>query len=412
MDWVIHALDDASRQCLGCGHSFLIACILDGEFSAADFEQSFSSYCDFYPQLAGRSSRDFNLAPYWLSDSESVVPRISGSAAASESEALLRLQQELGIPFAKGEPGIRASVVSAEKKTVLGLIFDHKIFDARGAELFLNGFQTWYLSGGAAGRFEIAAEPAHLNDWRNQLSAGKAANRARIAREKTSARFLPAGSGKTCLFKVRALNDRESAAVLSRSAKHAGPFMFLPYSLACAARAMDSFFISKGSSEGDFVIPVTRDMRTRLSDPLFNHLSFLFFNVPAEQLRDFDGLVSFLRIRMYDQIKEKAPEALAQASMLMRILPLYAFSKNLQGTARKPSASFSFAVLGDSAFAHDRLMDTRVENMIHVPRIPPHPGLGLFISQYRGRLNLTLSYLDTLMTSEEADRLVESVFIL
>jgi len=41
--------------------------------------------------------------------------------------------------------------------------------------------------------------------------------------------------------------------------------------------------------------------------------------------------------------------------------------------------------------------------MFHLPRVPNPPGVGIFFNQFKGVLNITLSYLEGVLSEEEAD---------
>ena len=66
--------------------------------------------------------------------------------AVDFEEALNLLSAELNTPF---EPEICFKVfcVTVSDKTLIGCTFDHRLFDARGAELFLQGFHDFWAQG-------------------------------------------------------------------------------------------------------------------------------------------------------------------------------------------------------------------------------------------------------------------------
>ena len=412
MDWLIHALDAASRKQLGCGNSLQIAVELAGELDSGTLEQGLSRYCRRLAPLQGRVSRDFNLAPYWRVQKKNERPVLKFSEAADREDAYGLLQAESNVPFGRGRFPVRAVCARMPGRTFVGFIFDHRLFDARGAELFLKGLQKSHLSSELGKEAGVHPAPAHLDRWREKFQAGKKVNRARIAASKNPD-VMSLGRGRSVKgaanrYKIRCFDEEQTQAIFERSRKQAGPFMFLPYSLAAAFQAMNGLFLEKGQSAGDLAAAASTDMRPygggSEAPILFNHLSFLFFRVKAQTAGSFEPLLAALKSQFYEQVKEKMPQALAEASMLMRILPRAALYAGLN--AGRPMASFSFGSTGESAFSSRELMGLRVLNMIHMPRIPPVPGAGIFFSQYQKRLNVTLSYLDSLVSEEEADRVM------
>jgi hypothetical protein len=188
--------------------------------------------------------------------------------------------------------------------------------------------------------------------------------------------------------------------------------MFLPYFLATSIQMIHSLFVRRGQSEGDFVISATRDMRVKDSSKvsiLFNHFSVIYFRVSALEIEDFQMLVDRLKQQLYEQIKNKLPEALSESSMLIRIVPKSVLSYGFESLLPTPMPTFVFAFLGESAYQSDEFAGLEVLNMFHLPRIPPLPGLGIFFSQYRKRLTMTLSYIEDIVSEAEAEDLILTV---
>ena len=65
-------------------------------------------------------------------------------------------------------------------------------------------------------------------------------------------------------------------------------------------------------------------------------------------------------------------------------------------------ASFSFAHVGESAYPAKTLLGLPLTNISHYPRLPVPPGIGVFFTQFQNRLNLTISYLENMLTEEES----------
>lgn len=410
MDWMIHALDYSSRKKISCGTAFQIVMEIGSGLNSADLRKYLAEYCEGFPHLTGKVSRDWNLAPYWKPHPSGQPVQLKVISILNSDQAFRCLETELNQPVEDYEFSLRAVYVESPQKKLIGFIFDHRLFDARGAEKFLHGFQIFYSSGGKSCGMDLPVFSAHLDKWSEKFAAGKKVNRARIAQGKdTQVRLLknPA-TYKNVLnrFKIKTFDEKETRAISER----AGPFMFLPYSLAGSIQAMDALFLGRSDAQGDLAVSVTRDMRSaragESADMFFNHLSFMFFRAKAAETGSFDGLLAVLKNQFYEQVKNKMPEALADAGMLMRILPLAVISRGFQDRAHAP-ASFSFASLGECAYQHKSFMDANVEKMFHMPRMPPLPGLGVFFSEYKKQLSVTLSYLDNLISETEANSVME-----
>jgi phospholipid N-methyltransferase len=138
-----------------------------------------------------------------------------------------------------------------------------------------------------------------------------------------------------------------------------------------------------------------------LQEVFFNHVSYLFYQIPLQQAEDIKGLIAMFKQQMYDQVKSGFPKDLAEASLLTRIVPLGLFGKMLHIPLKGKVATFAFSHLGKSSYQSTAFMGSAIENLFHMPRVPVPPGLGFFSNYYNNRLNLVISYLDGLLTDEQ-----------
>ena len=416
MDWVVHAIDHTSKKVLGCGLLFQIVVELAGTLEKESFRGSLARYCECFPHLWGSARRDFiNLAPYWRTNrGESKVDIVFRQAVDFE-EALNLLSAELNTPLETEEIYFKVFGVTVSDKTLIGCTFDHRLFDARGAESFLQGFHD-FCAHGLSQEFQVQNADAGLDHWREKFEAGRKVKRAGVASGENSMvrRFTDGKSPKKGRnrFKIKHFDQIATQSIFERAEKQAGLFMFLPYSLAISIQMIHSLFVRRGQREGDFVISVTRDMRVKGSAKvpiLFNHFSVINFRVSAPEIDDFQMLVGLLKQQLYEQVKNKLPEALSESSMLIRIVPRSVLSYGFESLVPTPMPTFVFGFLGESAYQSDEFAGLGVLNMYHFPRIPPSPGLGIFFSQYHKRLTMTLSYIEDTVGEEEAEDLILTV---
>ncbi len=405
---MIHALDYSSRKRLGCGTAFQIVMQLNSDFPSEELKKNLAEYFAGFPCLTGKVRRDLNLAPYWMQNDPEQAFQLTSCRCSNSAEAYRRLEAELNQPAGKKDCPVRVICVELPRGSMTGFIFDHRLFDARGAEKFLNGFQVFYSTREKA-LAGLSPSPAHLDRWSEKFAAGKKVNRARIAQVKEAQiKQLKHPAPKKALnrFKTKTFNESETREIFER----AGPFMFLPYSLSVSMDVVNTLFLQRGESRGDLAVSVTRDMRPasggNASEMFFNHLSFMFFRAKNADLENPGLLEKSLKGQFYEQVKEKMPEALAEASMLMRILPLGLMARGLEKRTYAP-ASFSFASLGESAYQQANFMGAEVERLFHMPRMPLLPGLGIFFSEYKKKLSVTLSFLDQLISEDEAGAILE-----
>jgi hypothetical protein len=308
-------------------------------------------------------------------------------------------------PFADNGDYLDFHLIISEKQSALAMRFDHRLFDARGAEAFLNLFQKSLDDFTISGDISFTSS-AELTGWKSKFMAGRNVNRAIIALSKSTVQSLPVRPEPGNVFKYRLLSftKQETAAIYEKAYREAGYLMESPFFLVVITQAVHELCASRLGSGSSYLIPVTIDLRTG-KDPLqelfFNHMSYLFYQIPVDHCADLKELITLLKQQMYDQVKSGFPRDLAAASSLTRILPLPLLGKLLHFPMDGKVATFVFSHLGKSSYQSSELLDSPVENIVHMPRVPDSPGIGFFSNLYQDRLNLVISYLDGIITDEE-----------
>jgi hypothetical protein len=127
----------------------------------------------------------------------------------------------------------------------------------------------------------------------------------------------------------------------------------------------------------------------------------MFFRIPVAIAGDRRQALDAVRTQMYEQIKNGFPGAMAESSMLMRILPMSVLGRLMRRPLRGEFASFSFASVGQKGYACPEFMEARVTNLFHMPLVPVPPGLGLVVNHFGDRMNAVLSYLDGMFSDED-----------
>jgi hypothetical protein len=266
-----------------------------------------------------------------------------------------------------------------------------------------------YLTGGASSRIAdgvCLTAPACLSEWGRKFKAGQNLNRKIIALSKTAPEALPIPSenDKGFRFRVISFGADETGKIYDNADRTAGFFMEMPYLLAVTVQAVHELFQRKGIMAPNYVIPVSLDMRNNediRQELFFNYVSYLFFNVHAEEAEDLKRLIQTIKQQLYDQVKSGMPRDVAEACMLTRIAPLSVMKKIFRIPFKGKIASFCFSYLGKGPSVSSRFMETDIVNILHMPRVPVPPGLGIFFTYYNGQLNLILSSLEDLIGDED-----------
>ena len=405
IDWSVGTLDYITKQQTGVGNLSQVVLELEGWPDEARLRGLLGEISARLPLLHGQVARDWvNLAPYWkvpASADRALIPlEIADATSAQEAEGLLA--DHVNTPLVGETQHLRFLLVRGEaKQSWLGMVFDHRLLDAFGAEAFLLLIEEAYQ-----GRLEQVArqvkqtEPAHLDQWGQRFSCGKTVNRFRVRlseREVAALPMPPRQPGRPVRFVHDSLSPEQAARFTQLAQDESGVPLLLPSAIARAVGAMHVALARAPLAGTQYLMAVSVDGRAieqKWEQLLFNHLSFLGFSAPVEQADRPGELAILLRDQFFEQMKEGIPAALQDITMLTRICPHRIGSKVAQMPFKGRGSSFYFACLRESVFTSASFMGLRAVNLIHTPRVPPPPGMGICLTFFAGRMNMVLSYLE------------------
>jgi len=406
IDWVINSMDYIEKIQSGIGNVSQVVVELDGQLDSGVLRESLRDFLKKFPVLYGLPSRNINLCPYWkvFSRGRDAQVRLNVAQIGDADDPLPLLEAEINKPFADDRELLVFTLVNAGPKSFLGMTFDHRILDARGAETLLDYFQRYYQKKNIP---DISlGESPHLDQWKEKFKAGRQVNRMFLGLAKETSRSLPASSkSRACKLKTVHLDLDQASLFIENAYAKAGYLMLMPYALARSVQLMHRIFEVRNIPGRAYLIPLSIDSRLREAsgDQLFfNHLSFLFFKIDADVAGNFTLLLASIKEQMYAQVKAGLPEAIKRASFLLRIAPLPLVNFFLKFLSQKNFSSFVFSFV-NSVYNSKGFMEQAVRNMFHLPRVPNPPGVGIFFNQFKGVLNITLSYLEGVLSEEEAD---------
>lgn len=412
-DWVVSMLDYAMKRTTSCGNSSQIVFKLGGTLDAATLRDLLDRLHHALPVLGGRVSRDINLCPYWR------IPRKGNKADLTIYDATADpmpiLQASANLAFRDENSHVAYHYIPAsDGGSWFAITFDHRLFDARGAAAFLSLINDFQQSGHAPEGLNLTHD-ALLDGWKKKFIAGRNINRKLIALSKPMPRCLPMPAAAAPGFRYRVLgfDAAQSAAILSRASEEAGYLFEMPYLLASVVPAVDRIFKDRGIESPNYLVPVTVDARSAddiKKELFFNYVTYLFFKIGPDEVSDRARLLGSLKKQMFDHVKDGTLRDIAVASDLIRIAPLGALRAALNLPFKGTLASFCFSYIGRSSYTGKNFMGHAIEDCFHMPRVPAPPGLGLFFTSFGDRLHLTLSWLDGLLTDDEAAE-IESMVI-
>ncbi len=409
------------RRKTAAGNTFQIVLHIEGRLDETTLRESLNKFIKKFPVLNGRLMRDYNLAPYWkIYSMHKMLPlnikTYHLDDNATFSKILSTLEHGANVPFNSVREHLAFHLIHAGKTSFLGVVFDHCLFDVRGAETFLNEtfLNETFLNMDYSQKISLA-EPAHLCKWKEKFEAGKWVNRKLLQLSENKSRFLPlhsATNNQRFKFKIISLDERQTSAIIETAYNKAGYLMLMPYALAISIRALHSIFLKRGIHTGDYIIPVSIDTRPAekvAQQVFFNHMSFFLIQVKANEADSFSVLLQSIKQQIYDQIKADLPGDIEKASLLMRIAPLPVLSYLMRLPLKGQIASFCFSYIGETAYSSPVFMGKEINNLFHMPRVPIPPGLGIFFNQFQGKLNVVISYLDGILEKDEIDLIVQEL---
>ena len=367
-----------------------------------------------------RYRRDLiNGAPYWKpprsSKGRELPLRVVDLPAGAQDEATRVLQDHANQPFASESLHVRFLLVHiGDELSRLGMVFDHRLFDAFGAESFLRLIDETHQGhlDEIVPRVKLT-EPAALDNWMQRMEAGRSLIKVMYpAVEKTiDALEQPP---KTAEKKVRFIQEKLTADESSRFDIKAGEESIIQILLpSAAARAMIAFqdvFPTAPQAGEQYLVFTSANQRApgQVWESLFfNQFSFLMFTAPHEEtLPKPVDLATYLRDQLFELMKNNIPGKMLMASALWRIFPHWVVSRIMRTLGKGRMCSMYFACVREGGFTGSTFLGLPAVDLIHEPLAFFPPGMNICMTQFGGHYNIVLSYVDGVLTDEQARAIV------
>jgi hypothetical protein len=416
-DWVMGVIDHILKKATCSGNASQIIFELDSLVEAAALQNSLSRFLKLFPVVQGRVSRDLNLAPYWRFPGNNHVNGVDLDVHHLENSSLQTsvwsvMEEWVNRPFRDEQHHLAFHLIYTKSpKTYFGMTFDHRLFDARGAESFMHLFQQYIHDNGNTHITEEVrlTASADLSQWKEKFEAGRHLNRKIIALSKTSLKSIPvtlnhSEKKRGFQFRLVCFDKKDTERIFANAFEEAGYLMVMPYFLAVAAQTLHELFERKGLPADSYIVPVSVDKRSSEDikrELFFNYASMFLFQIHAHAVHDRKALIRDIKRQMYEQVQSCFPENLLKAAALLRIAPV-SFLKNIFLLPFEGKfASFSFSHIGRCSYQSPEFMGAKINNFFHMPRVPVPPGIGIFFNSYNGALNVVISWLDGLVGDDE-----------
>lgn len=402
-DWLVHALHYNTLKATGLGNSSMVVLEMEGVFELEDFKKTIRQVTEVIPFFTGKVRRDWTLAPFWASNRKKSV-NVSVILKTIEDdvkqEAVLSILEEwANKPFESDLDYLCFRILQVGlNRCYLAMQFDHRLFDAYGAESFLSLLEKVFskqIKPDQVCKEIRLTEPAHLDHWRENFLCGKAVIQCRYKLLEKPNLFLTTPFKKQYQDHISVfLNDEETLQFQNQVQNHAGYLMTLPYGLYVAAMVFRYLAKSVNASEEDFLASCSVDQRYLSPNQpaiFFNYLSFMFFKISQADLDDRSGIINIFKQQFYENTKEKYPEKLSKVMLLMRIMPKKILGNMMSTWMHVFFGSFNFAFLHKCNIKEGFFCGRRLINVFHYPRIPVQTGAGIYFNKFGKRLNMSIT---------------------
>lgn len=370
-----------------------------------------------HPLLAARLRRSWRTwLAYW--EIPAVLPealaiglwREAGSPGALGAEArevadpMARLEEIMSEPLAATLLNARLDVVELRGgRCLVALSWRHTLIDGKGAELLL--VEIARLAAGIDTPIEgkePVRPPLTVKDL--VLKTKPAINRfqqlAKLGFASLSGPRPRAGRGR---YQIITLDAADSNQLRARVESMTGALFPMAFYVACTARAHDRVFRHRGKMPGGFVASVPIQTRKRgARGPLFhNQVTVFFFSGKRAELATIEGAAVAMKTQFAEMSRARLDESFSAVLELMMRLPASLFMRVVRWQFKGEIGSFFHSHTGNFAPEISEFAGAKIVNGFHLPCLGTPPGTGVFFSERDGRVTITITWREGILTDEE-----------
>lgn len=406
IDWAVQGMQRNCQAAPGGDYQFLIVSHLAGVPDVDRLRACLKRIQEMFPLLSGKLRRNMlNLAPYWLAPRRG-VPHDILTVVKLESMVDIEscLTDFLNTPFKPEMPKLAALLlICPDNSSRLAFNFDHRLFDAAGGEKLMGILNELWQGKEPPADVFLSSEGPWLNEWRHQFVCGRTVNRAFLALRRQG---IPSVLGhQDCgvnRYSLLRLGEEELAALTERADREAGPMMLTPYLVATIQEALHRIFSIRGDRVSLCVCPMTVSLRQGRDNELFFNRWSIMPMYSSSGSTKAERMAQQVEL-FFSYMRDKLPYCLTKASLLCRPLPVSAMARFSRHPFSGTAGTATIALLSQTEFKDDQLLGEVMKELYHVPRIPPSPGLGVFMNRRGATLNVVFSWTDGIISNDELE---------
>lgn len=216
-------------------------------------------------------------------------------------------------------------------------------------------------------------------------------------------------SQATLHYRVISFTEQQTQQMTNVAREQGAGFLLSAFYLAATTGSVASIQQQRGTQEGDVLVPVPLDRRKRGEDyPLIrNQVTFLFYRIPQKIVSDIKPCTAELIDQMKTLMRTDNPKHYLIMMDFLRRIPSMLYRIMLKNPTKGLMASFFYSDTGESLQGFDRFLNCSVKGAVHYPPVMHPPGITFVYSRFKGALQITLGYMEDVVSEEEVNLLID-----
>jgi hypothetical protein len=211
-------------------------------------------------------------------------------------------------------------------------------------------------------------------------------------------------------YRLIELSGEESAKALGRLRALCGDFLQMPFYAAIAARALRLLHEQRNWSSPEIHLHLPIQVRGRSRELIFgNHMGAMPLFLEAGALETVDAAVAHVLEKYRESMREGRQQASEALTTLAAQLPLSTFIPLVRWTNMGQICSLFHSHTGSFLPGRSEFAGAAVQNVCTIPSVCTPPGLGIFVSDYAGRMTVTLAWRGDGVSQSEIEALEQRI---
>jgi hypothetical protein len=413
VDFFLAALEYFMRRSGQGTHLGVTLLRLDGKPDAQVLTQAWEQVHAQHPMLGARLKRAWR-GWRWVWESPGPIPappicwHPAQPAAPDAAVIRERLQGRGSMGELTSPLWMEIFPCGADDGHVLLLTWRHALLDGTGVNLLLEKLATGACGAGPP----IPAVPKR-EGWARMWQRSEPLTQR--LREMTTAGCLSAWvkgmpEGGRPDYRLIELSAGESAKAAARQRTLCGDFLQMPFYAAIAARAIRLLHAQRRWHSPELHLHLPLQLRGRSRELIFgNHMSSMPLFLDAAALDTLEQSVEHLLGRYREAMRQELPQASEALMALAAHLPLSSFIPAVRLTNRGQICSLFHSHTGSFLPGRTEFAGASVQNICTIPSVCAPPGLGIFASDFAGRITITLAWREGCVSQAEIEALDHSI---